>query len=124
VNAAYTKLWTRIVASNAPTSAFTGIGQELGRRPGDSGSVSMTVAPARWSFQAGAVFVGERQDTDVFGVTRNPGYQNLYAGASWRAHKNVAPFLRVENLLNARYYEVLGYSSLSRTLKGGLRLQW
>jgi outer membrane cobalamin receptor len=124
VNAAYTKLWTRIVASNAPTSAFTGIGQELGRRPGNSGSVSMTVAPARWSFQAGAVFVGERQDTDVFGVTRNPGYQNVYAGASWRAHKYLAPFLRADNLLNARYYEVLGYSSLSRTLRGGLRLTW
>jgi len=124
VNAAYTKLWTRIVTSTAPDSAFTGIGQELGRRPGNSGALSMTIAPARWSFQAGAVLVGERQDNDIFGVTRNPGYQNVYAGASWRAGKHVAPFLRAENLLNARYYEVLGYSSLSRTLKGGLRLEW
>jgi outer membrane receptor protein involved in Fe transport len=124
VNAAYTKLWTRIVTSNAPTSAFTGIGQELGRRPGNSVSASLTIAPARWSFQAGAVLVGERQDTDLFGVTRNPGYQNVYAGASWRAHQHVTPFLRADNLLNARYYEVLGYSALSRTLRGGLRLEW
>jgi outer membrane cobalamin receptor len=124
VNAAYTRLWTRIVTSNAPSSAFTGIGQELGRRPGNSGSISLSVAPARWSFQAGGVAVGERQDSDVFGVTRNPGYQNVYAGASWRAHKHIAPFFRADNLLNARYYEVLGYSCLSRTLKGGLRLEW
>jgi len=124
VNAAYTRMWTRIITSNAPASAFTGIGQELGRRPGNSGSFSMTVAPARWSFQAGAMLVGERQDNDVFGVTRNPGYQNVYAGASWRAQKHVAPFLRADNPLNTRYYEVLGYSCLSRTLKGGLRLEW
>jgi vitamin B12 transporter len=124
LNAAYTKLWTRIITSNAPTSAFTGIGQELGRRPGNSASFSVSVAPARWSFQAGAVLVGERQDNDIFGVTRNPGYQNVYAGASWRAQKHIAPFLRADNLLNARYYEVLGYSSLSRTLRGGLRLEW
>ncbi len=124
VNAAYTRLWTRIIASNAPNSPFTGVGQELGRRPGNSGALSVTIAPSRWSFQAGAILVGERQDSDIFGVTRNPGYQNVYAGGSWRAHKHVSPFLRAENLLNTRYYEVLGYSCLSRTLKGGLRLEW
>jgi len=68
--------------------------------------------------------VGERQDNDLFGVTRNPGYQTVYAALTWRAGEHVAPYLRVENLLNARYFEVLGYSSLSRSIKAGVRLQW
>jgi len=36
----------------------------------------------------------------------------------------VAPFLRIENLLNSRYQEILGYPALSRSIHGGLRLQW
>jgi len=36
----------------------------------------------------------------------------------------VTPFLQADNLLNSRYEEVLGYSCLSRSLRGGLRVEW
>jgi len=125
VSGAYTRLWTRVIHSNAPGSPFSGIGQELGRRPGNSGSVSASVTPRRWSFVAGAVFVGERQDSDFWlGVSRNPGYQFVYASSSFRLTRHVTPFLRADNLLNSRYEEVLGYSCLSRSLRGGLRVEW
>jgi vitamin B12 transporter len=125
LTAAYMRLWTRIITSNSPASPFFGTGQELSKRPGNSGSVSLSVAPRRCWFQAGAVFVGERQDPDFYlGVTRNPGYQNVYAAASYRLSEHLAPFFRAENLLNSRYQEVLGYASLSRSLRGGVRLEW
>jgi outer membrane cobalamin receptor len=125
VSGAWTRMWTRVIHSNAPGSPFSGIGQELGRRPGNSGSVALAIAPRRWSFQAGAVLVGERQDSDFWlGVNRSPAYQNVYASGSFRLTKNVVPFLRAENLLNGRYQEVLGYSSLSRAVRGGLRVEW
>jgi vitamin B12 transporter len=124
LTAAYTHLRTRVIHSNTPTSPFYGVGQELARRPGNSGSLLVSVAPRRWWFTAGAVLVGERQDADLLGVTRNPGYQNIFAGGSYRLSRHVSPFVRGENLLNSRYQEALGYSSLSRALTGGIRVEW
>jgi vitamin B12 transporter len=120
----YTLLWTRITHSSTPNSLSTGIGQELIRRPRNSGATFITIAPARWYLQAGASFLGERQDSDPFGVTRAPSYAVAYAAGAYNVNRYVQPFIRVDNLANSRYEEVLGYSSLSRTIRGGLKLQW
>lgn len=121
----YTRLWTRILRSSAPRSPFTGVGQELGRRPGNSGSLALSLTPRRWMFQAGAVFAGERQDSDFWlGVNRNPGYQVVYASGAVQLSRHITPFFQADNVLNARYQEALGYSSLGRSLRGGLRLSW
>ena len=125
VNGAYMWLPTRITSSTSPESSTTGIGEELVHRPRNSGSVSLAITPRRWSFVMGGRFVGERQDADfTFGITRNPGYQNVYASASYKATKHITPILRVDNLLNARYEEVLGYQALSRSIIGGVRLSF
>ncbi len=122
VRAAYTKLYTRITNDSDPTQ----IGLELVRRPRNSGSVSLELAPRRWMFNAGARFVGERQEDDFvfFAINRNPGYTFVFVRGSWQATRHVAPFVRVENLLNADYQEVLGYAALSRNATGGVRLTW
>ncbi len=118
-------MWSRVTASSIPFSLSTGVGQELSRRPGNSGNVSVTLTPKRWYLQAGATFVGERQETsDTFGATRNPGYQFVWASGSYRLTKHVSPFFRAENLANERYQEVLGYSSLSRNFRVGARIEW
>ena len=115
---------TAQLADREPMGDPMALGQELARRPGNSGALSISLTPRQFSFRAGAVFTGERQDTDLFGVTRNPGYQNVYASATYRLNEHVAPYVRLENLLNQRYHEVLGYPSLSRGLYGGVRLGW
>ncbi len=122
VHAAYTKLYTRITNDNDPTR----IGLELVRRPRNSGSVSLELSPRRWTFNAGARFVGERQEDDFvfFAINRNSSYTFVFARGSWQATRHVAPFVRVENLLNEDYQEVLGYSALSRNATGGIRLTW
>lgn len=121
----YMRLWTRIIDSYSPASLSTGIGQELGRRPAHSGTVSMSVTPKRWWFQTGATFTGERQDYEYYlGVSRNPGYQNVYAACSYQINPHLAPYLRVENLLNSRYDEVWGYSCRARGIRGGVRFEW
>jgi vitamin B12 transporter len=118
---AYTKLYTRVTSSSTPGQ----IGQELLRRPKNSGSVSLELTPRRWTIIAGGRFVGERQDEDfVFGVNRNPGYQYVFADASYQATKNLMPFFRLQNALDQRYQEVLGYSAFSRIATGGLRITW
>jgi vitamin B12 transporter len=125
VTGSYMRLYTDITASTTPESSDTGIGEPLVRRPRNSGSLSVAVTPKRWSLVIGGSFVGERQDADfTFGVTRNPGYQNIYASASYNLAKHLTPLLRVDNLLNERYEEVLGYQALSRGIIGGLRIHW
>jgi vitamin B12 transporter len=125
VTGSYMRLYTDITASTTPESSDTGIGEPLVRRPRNSGSLSIAVTPKRWSLVVGGSFIGERQDADfTFGVTRNPGYQNIYASASYDLAKHFTPILRVDNLLNERYEEVLGYQALSRGILGGLRIHW
>ena len=125
VTGSYTLLDTRVTASSAPPSPTTEVGEQLVRRPRNSGSVSVALAPKRWSLVVGGRFIGERQDADfTFGVTRNPGYQNIYASGSYDVTRHLTPVLRVDNLLNERYEEVLGYQALSRGILGGLRVHW
>jgi vitamin B12 transporter len=125
ITGAYMWLDTRITASTTPESSDTGIGEPLVRRPRNSGSFSIAVTPKRWSLVVGGSFIGERQDADfIFGVTRNPGYENIYASASYDLAKHFTPILKVDNLLNERYEEVLGYQALSRVVMGGVRIHW
>jgi vitamin B12 transporter len=122
--ASHTFLDGRVTQSSYPDSPFTGVGQELMRRPRHASTFSALVAPRRWSFQASAIYAGERQDADLFGINRNPGYWRVSAGASWRATRHVTPFLRTDNLLNMRYAEALGYTALGRTVRVGSRVEW
>jgi vitamin B12 transporter len=125
VTAGYTRLYTRITSSVSPVGSTTGVGQELGRRPRNSGFASISITPRRWSLVMGGRMVGERQDSDFsFGITRNPGYENVYASASYQAARYVTPFFRADNLLNERYQGVLGYQALSRQVIGGVRIHW
>jgi len=125
ITGSYMRLYTDVTASTTPESSDTGIGEPLVRRPRNSGSVSIAVTPRRWSFVMGGSFIGERQDADfTFGITRNPGYKNIWASASYDIAKHFTPFIRVNNLLNERYEEVLGYQALSRNILGGLRIHW
>jgi outer membrane cobalamin receptor len=121
VRGAYTRLYTKITNSNTPGQ----VGEELLRRPKNSGSVSLEITPKKWMVIAGGRFVGERQDEDyVFGVNRNPGYQYVFVDASYQATRNLMPFVRIQNALNEQYQEALGYSALSRGATGGVRVTW
>jgi len=114
----YTKLYTRNVTSLSDP--------ELVRRPRNAGSVSVELAPRRWSLMAGARFVGERPEDDfVFSaINRNNGYENVFVNASFRVTPHVELHVRVDNALDEAYQEVLGYSALSRNATGGLKFTW
>jgi hypothetical protein len=70
------------------------------------------------------VHVGERADSDFvgLGLTRNAAYTRLDA----RVHVHIAGPLEAwvagENLTDATYQEVLGFTALGRSIRGGLRL--
>jgi hypothetical protein len=70
------------------------------------------------------VRVGERADSDFvgLGLTRNAPYTRLDARLRVLVVSALEAFLSGENLLDARYQDVLGYPSLGRAVRGGLRL--
>ena len=96
------------------------------RRPRNSGSISLELAPRRWSLMAGARFVGERPEDDfVFSaINRNNGYENVFVNGSFRVTRHVELHVRIDNALDERYQEVLGYSALRRNAAGGVKLTW
>jgi vitamin B12 transporter len=126
VSGAYTFLDTRVTAAASPASAYTGIGQELPKRPRHSGSMSATAMFRRGFIDFETTFVGERQDSDNlgFGIVRNPRYQKVDLGGSYTVRPSVDLFARVENVLNHRYEEVLGYTSLRRNALVGMNVRW
>jgi len=71
------------------------------------------------------VRVGERADSDFvgLGLTRNPAYTRLDARLRVRLAAPVEAFVAGENLTDEAYQEALGYPSLGRSWRGGLRLR-
>ncbi len=116
----YTLLDTKITQSSSGDQ-----GQELARRARNSGAVSVEMSAKRWSFMMGARIVGERADNDfVFGITRNPAYQEVFFNGSLRVNSHLTPYIRIGNLLDQTYQEALGYEALSRNATGGLKFTW
>ena len=124
ISSNWTRLYTKITRTNS-AGAYTGMGQELPRRPKNSGAAWISITPRRWTLIAGGRWTGERQDADfVFGATRNPGFGTAYLCGSFALTRHVTPYVRVDNLLNERYEEILGYTSLRRNAIAGLRVTW
>jgi vitamin B12 transporter len=126
IHGQYTFLDTRVTAAASPTSASTGLGQELPHRPRHSGSIDATATFRRGFINLNTTFVGERQDSDGagFGVVRNPRYERVDLGGSYELNRSVDLFVRIGNLLNAHYEEVLGYPALSRNALAGMKVRW
>ena len=119
--ASYTKLNTRILES--PTRSD--IGLQLLRRPENSGSVSLQLAPKRWSAIVGARFAGNSRDGfNTFGINRISAYNVAFLSASWQATKNVTPFVGINNMFDEQYQQVGGFAAWGRNATGGLRITW
>jgi outer membrane cobalamin receptor len=48
----------------------------------------------------------------------------VFFSASYTLSKHFTPIVRIDNLLNENYQEVLGYQALSRSVMGGVRIGW
>ena len=53
-----------------------------------------------------------------------PSRTDCSFSAARRPVSYFAPFLRIDNALNERYQEVLGYAALRRMAAGGVKLTW
>ncbi|MCH9650683.1 MAG: TonB-dependent receptor [Deltaproteobacteria bacterium] len=99
--------------------------EELLRRPRESASLWLAYQPSDWTFSFTGRFVGERPDLDpvTFTRTQNPSYTRLDLAVRWQAFPWMSPEVRVENLGDKEYQEVLGFPAPGRSFFGGVTLR-
>ena len=97
---------------------------------------------ANYSYGRGTVnfnlcYTGQRHDAAFLGlsavvspqfptgrsvdITVNPGYTVSWLGGDVRLSRDVAAYLRIDNLTDAVYESVLGYPALPRSIVAGMR---
>lgn len=129
--ASYTFLRSRLDRSFDPTDRQVGL--PLLRRPRQSGSLEINWTGQRYDLSLSGSFVGGRRDIDPLTGARfdasgdaifNDGYAKLNVAGSYRIHRSVSLFARVENLLNQDYEEVRGYPAYRLNFIAGLRIKF
>jgi vitamin B12 transporter len=96
------------------------------RRPERAANLIATARSGAFTYNAEAHWVGERPDVDpvTFARTDNPSFLSLDAAVRWQIRPWITPALRIENLADRRYDEVLGFPSPGRTVIGGVTLDF
>ncbi len=132
----YTFLKSEILSLNgAPGRAQSifRVGDPLIRRPSQSGSLFATWMHRHWMVSLDAVLRGMTTDTDpnlgTFAcdlglpcILKNPGYVVANLGGSYDITEAVTWYARVNNLLNQRYEEVLGFPAYRLNFVSGVRV--
>ena len=114
-------VYTRLEARDKTHDAL------LLRRPKDTLSARLVLSlSARWTAAVSFDHVGRREDMNysvwpALSLTLPP-YSLLSAVISFDAGQKFQPFIRLDNILNARYVQVYGYGSPGFSIQGGVRL--
>ena len=97
-------------------------GEVLLRRPRESSNLVVGFSPSGWSTSLTGLYVGDREDVDpiTFQRTVNEGYFRVDVAARWRPGSRLAPYARIENLLDEEYQPALGFPAPGRTFVVGL----
>jgi len=124
----YTYLDSEVLTSGSPYSPALQAGRWLLRRPRNSGSLQIFWNWKRMNITSTTVFVGRRQDSDFVGLVPpliwNDGYTDSDLSWSYRSTHHITYYGVVQNLLNQKYMQVLGYPALKQTYRAGIRLDF
>jgi outer membrane receptor protein involved in Fe transport len=134
VSGEYTLLGTAILTLNGSTLVQEPfhVGQELTRRPKNSGSLTITWQHRRLALNSNAYLRGQTLDTEPndgvyacsFGLQclfPDKGYVVLNGGFSYRLTRGLEIYGHLNNLLDRKYEEVLGYPALPLNFLAGVK---
>jgi outer membrane cobalamin receptor len=129
VNASYTALKTEILSLNNDPGVGTPpfqVGQELLRRPANSGAITASVRRGKTSVNVSSVFRGSILDVEptygaAAGLFRNPGYCNVGIGLNYALGRGVTAYGNLRNAFNQHYEEVYGYPSPLLNFVAGMK---
>ncbi len=131
LNTAYTYTSTEILAAplctpaNFCDPAILGVGQPLLRRPKHSATMLLTYLRTRWGGDLRGSFVGRRADSDFlnFNINHAPGYVRVDMGGWYAVTSRMTAYVTIENVLDRRYNEVVGYPALGTNFRAGMRFR-
>jgi vitamin B12 transporter len=125
LNTAYTYTSSQYLTNPAPFDPVYDPGQPLLRRPKHSATEMLSYLGNRWGGNLGASFVGRRTDADFegFGITHAPGYVRVDLGGWYAVNSRVTAYVNVQNVLDRRYNEVVGYPALPVNFRAGMRFR-
>ena len=125
LNAAYTYTSTEILDNPAPIDSQYNPGQPLLRRPKHSATVLLSHLGSRWGTNLSGSFVGRRPDDDFLGfnIDHAAGYVRADLGGWYAINSRVSAYANVENALDRRYNEVVGYPALPVNFRAGFRFR-
>jgi outer membrane receptor protein involved in Fe transport len=135
-SAGYALVDTEVVSFVSTSEQFQP-GQPLLRRPKHSAMARVNYTRGRATVNFNLRYVGQRHDAAFLGlaavavpsgqvgrsvdITVNPGYVVSWIGGEVRVSREVAAYLRIDNLADASYESVLGYPALPRSVVAGVR---
>ena len=105
----------------------------LGRRPGSAFFNVEWLPSATWTTYVGLRHTGRGRDIyydetagpfGALGLQSLSAYTLIHSGIKFQPRKSWNIHLRVENLANTRYIDILGYTVRGRSLYGGLNVQF
>jgi len=125
LDAAYTYTSSQYLDNPAPIDPTYNPGQPLLRRPKHSATVLLSYLGNRWGSNLGTSFVGRRSDSDFLGlgIDHAAGYVRADLGGWYAVTSRVTTYLDLENALDRRYNEVVGYPSLPINFRAGMRFR-
>jgi len=125
LDTAYTYTSSEYLDNPAPIDPTYDPGQPLLRRPKHSATTLISYLGTRWGANLGGSFVGRRSDSDFygFGIDHAAGYVRADLGGWYAIHPRLTAYLNVENALDRRYNEVVGYPALPINFRAGLRFR-
>ncbi|WP_236704518.1 TonB-dependent receptor plug domain-containing protein [Sphingomonas sp. HT-1] len=113
--------FTHVYAENRSAGS---LGRDLPRRPRDSGSVSADYRlPFGLSVGGTVTMVGDSFN-DAGNATRIDGFALAGVRAEMPLNRLLSVYGRVDNIGDARYQQIAGYSSYGRAAYGGIRVRF
>jgi vitamin B12 transporter len=100
-------------------------GNPMLRRPKHSATALFSYVGARWGGNLGGSFVGRRPDSDFEDtlVDHAAGYVRADLGGWYGINSRVTAYADVQNALDRRYNEVVGYPALPINFRAGFRFR-
>jgi outer membrane cobalamin receptor len=101
-------------------------GNRLFFRPLHSADLILNAAWRRMDWNVTGYFVGRETDSDFLGLgfTSNPSHFRLDLGTQFVMGHGLTALARVENLLNRRYQDAIGYPALGFNFRAGVKYSW
>jgi len=125
LNGGYTYTSSQYLDNPAPYDPVYNPGQPLLRRPKHAASALLSYVGTRWGGNLSGSFVGRRADSDFLGlgIEHAAGYVRADVGGWYAVNHWVTAYANVENALDRRYNEVVGYPALPVNFRAGLRFR-